>query len=153
MGATNTFRVLGSRFGTIVMVADMLKGMIAVALFNFLPHYLHNELGPDKSYDRVRLAAVAGHIFPIWAQFQGRQRSRYFIWNGTRHSAYCCCLLCCSFYSCVLYITRYVSLSSILAGVALPICVLWIYNEKEIILPGICRCCCMLGCSYSSKKY
>ena len=35
MGATNTFRVLGSRFGTIVMVADMLKGIIAVALYNF----------------------------------------------------------------------------------------------------------------------
>jgi glycerol-3-phosphate acyltransferase PlsY len=33
---------------------------------------------------------------------------------------------------CVLYITRYISLSSILAGVALPICVLWIYNEKEV---------------------
>ena len=37
MGATNSFRVLGSRFGTIVMIADILKGMIAVALYNLLP--------------------------------------------------------------------------------------------------------------------
>ena len=32
----------------------------------------------------------------------------------------------------VLFFTRYISLSSILAGVALPICVLWVYNEKEV---------------------
>lgn len=40
MGATNTFRVLGSKYGTIVMVMDILKGMAAVALYNFLPYYL-----------------------------------------------------------------------------------------------------------------
>ena len=44
MGASNTFRVLGPRFGTIVMVTDMVKGISAVALYNFLPQYLHNEL-------------------------------------------------------------------------------------------------------------
>ena len=44
MGATNTFRVLGSRYGTIVMIVDMLKGMTAVMLYNFLPYYFHNEL-------------------------------------------------------------------------------------------------------------
>ena len=43
-GATNTFRVLGSRYGTMVMVFDILKGMGAVALYNFVPYYLHNEL-------------------------------------------------------------------------------------------------------------
>ncbi len=37
MGATNTFRILGSRYGTIVMICDILKGMAAVALYNFLP--------------------------------------------------------------------------------------------------------------------
>ncbi len=42
MGATNTFRVLGSRYGTIVMVCDILKGMAAVALYNLLPYYLSN---------------------------------------------------------------------------------------------------------------
>ena len=34
MGATNTFRVLGSRYGTIVMILDMCKGMAAVMMFN-----------------------------------------------------------------------------------------------------------------------
>ena len=44
MGATNTFRVLGKRYGTIVMICDILKGMAAVSLFYFLPFYLNNEL-------------------------------------------------------------------------------------------------------------
>ena len=44
MGATNTFRVLGSRYGTIVMVFDILKGMAAVMLYNFLPFYINHDL-------------------------------------------------------------------------------------------------------------
>jgi glycerol-3-phosphate acyltransferase PlsY len=39
---------------------------------------------------------------------------------------------CVGVFVIVLYLTRYVSLSSIIAGVALPICVLWIYNEQEV---------------------
>ena len=42
MGDTNTFRVMGSKYGTIVMICDILKGMAAVGLFYFLPYYLHN---------------------------------------------------------------------------------------------------------------
>ena len=33
MGATNTFRVLGKKYGTIVMLCDIAKGSLAVGLF------------------------------------------------------------------------------------------------------------------------
>ena len=131
MGATNTFRVLGPRFGTIVMVADMIKGMLAVALYNFLPHYLHNELDRTNLMIGLGLAAVAGHIFPIWAQFRGGKGVATLF--GMILAIQPVIAICCvAVFICVLFITRYVSLSSILAGVALPICVLWIYNEKEV---------------------
>jgi glycerol-3-phosphate acyltransferase PlsY len=39
-GATNTYRVLGSKWGTIVMIVDMLKAIIAVKLAFFLPYAL-----------------------------------------------------------------------------------------------------------------
>ena len=42
-GATNTFRVLGSKWGTLVMIMDMLKGLIAVKLALLLPYYIGNE--------------------------------------------------------------------------------------------------------------
>ena len=131
MGATNTFRVLGPRFGSIVMVSDMLKGMAAVALFNFLPHYLHNELDRTNLMIGLGLAAVTGHIFPIWAQFRGGKgvATLFGMILAIQPEI---AVLCIGVFISVLYFTRYVSLSSILAGVALPICVLWIYNEHEV---------------------
>ena len=71
MGATNTFRVLGSKYGTLVMVFDILKGMAAVSLYNFLPHYLNNETDRTNFMIGLGLAAVIGHIFPIFANFKG----------------------------------------------------------------------------------
>jgi glycerol-3-phosphate acyltransferase PlsY len=131
MGATNTFRVLGSRFGTIVMIADMLKGIIAVGLYNFFPHYLHNELDRTNLMIGLGLAAVTGHIFPIWAQFRGGKGVAT-LFGMLLAIQPIVAVSCVAVFLAVLYLTRYISLSSILAGVALPICVLWIYNEKEV---------------------
>lgn len=131
MGATNTFRVLGPTFGTIVMVSDMLKGIFAVALYNFLPHYLSNELDRTNLMIGLGLASVAGHIFPIWAQFRGGKgvATLFGMILAIQPIVAASCVLV---FAMVLFFTRYVSLSSILAGVALPICVLWVYNEKEV---------------------
>lgn len=131
MGATNTFRVLGARFGTIVMVADMLKGIIAVSFYNFLPHYLHNELDRTNLMIGLGMAAVTGHVFPIWAQFRGGKgvATLFGMVLAIQPIVAGSCVIV---FLAVLYLTRYISLSSILAGVALPICVLWIYNEKEV---------------------
>ena len=43
-GATNTFRVLGKKWGTFVMVADMLKGLVAVKLVWLIPYYFDHDL-------------------------------------------------------------------------------------------------------------
>src|SRR5690349_17625141 len=69
-GATNTYRVLGSKWGTIVMVADMLKAIIAVKLAFFLPYALESDLYLVNMQLGLGLAAVLGHIFPIWAEFR-----------------------------------------------------------------------------------
>ena len=131
MGATNTFRVLGPRFGSIVMVADMLKGMAAVGLYNFLPHYLHNELDRTNLMIGLGLAAVTGHIFPVWAQFRGGKgvATLFGMILAIQPEI---AVLCVAVFLSVLYLTRFISLSSIVASVALPICVLWIYNEHEV---------------------
>ena len=42
-GATNTFRVLGSRWGTFVMFLDMLKGILAVKLALLLPVWVRQR--------------------------------------------------------------------------------------------------------------
>lgn len=131
MGATNTFRVLGPKFGTIVMVGDMLKGILAVALYNLLPYYLTNELDRTNLMIGLGLAAVIGHIYPIWADFRGGKGVAT-LFGMVLAIQPIVAINCVGVFLIVLYLTRYVSLSSIIAGVALPICVLWIYNEKEV---------------------
>lgn len=131
MGATNTFRVLGPKFGTVVMVGDMLKGILAVALYNLLPYYLTNELDRTNLMIGLGLAAVLGHIYPIWAGFRGGKGVAT-LFGMVLAIQPIVAINCVAVFLLVLYLTRYVSLSSIIAGVALPICVLWIYNEHEV---------------------
>jgi glycerol-3-phosphate acyltransferase PlsY len=70
-GATNTFRVLGSKWGSLVMLADVSKGIIATSLYILIPFYLTNELARTNFMILLGLAAVLGHVFPIWANFRG----------------------------------------------------------------------------------
>lgn len=132
MGATNTFRVLGSKYGTMVMVIDILKGMAAVALYNFLPYYLHNELERTNFMIGLGVAAVAGHIFPVFAGFKGGKGVATLLGMILAVQPVIA-VSCIGVFLLVLFLTRYVSLSSILAAVSLPICVLWIWNENEVL--------------------
>jgi acyl phosphate:glycerol-3-phosphate acyltransferase len=130
MGATNTFRVLGSKYGTIVMAMDILKGMFAVALYNFLPFYLHNELERTNFMMGLGLAAVLGHIFPIFANFKGGKGVATLLGMIIAVQPVVA-ISCVAVFLLVLFLTRYVSLSSILGAIMLPISVLWIWNEEE----------------------
>ena len=132
MGATNTFRVLGSRYGTIVMILDMMKGMAAVMLYNFLPYYFHNELERTNFMIGLGLSAVIGHIFPIFAGFRGGKGVAT-LFGMILAVQPIVAVSCVGVFILVLYLTRYVSLSSILAALCLPICVLWIWNEHEVM--------------------
>jgi acyl phosphate:glycerol-3-phosphate acyltransferase len=129
-GATNTFRVLGPRWGTIVMFFDVLKGVLAVKLYFLLPYYIHNEFEQTNFQIGLGLAAVVGHIFPIWADFRGGKgvATLFGMVLGIQPVVALCCV---GVFMLVLYLTRYVSLSSILASVAFPVFVLAIFNAEE----------------------
>lgn len=131
MGATNAFRVMGPKFGTIIMILDILKGMLAVGLFYFLPYYLTNELDRTNFMMALGLSAVMGHIFPIFANFKGGKGVATLL--GMLIAVQPIVALCCvGVFVLVLYLTRYVSLSSILGAIMLPVSVLWIWNEHEL---------------------
>jgi len=126
-GATNTFRVLGKKWGTIVMVADMLKGLAAVKLALLLPYYQEHDLARTSLQIGLGLAAVIGHIYPIWADFRGGKGVATLfglVLGISPWSALCCT----GVFLLVLYLTRFVSLSSILASVAFPVFILVIFN-------------------------
>lgn len=129
-GATNTYRVLGSKWGTLVMIVDMLKAIVAVKLAFFLPAAFENELFLINMQIGLGLAAVVGHIFPIWANFRGGKgvASLFGMVLGIQPNVALCCV---GIFLIVLYLTRWVSLSSILAGIAFPIFILAVFNEPE----------------------
>ncbi|OLY92546.1 glycerol-3-phosphate acyltransferase PlsY [Cnuella takakiae] len=129
-GATNTYRILGSKWGTFVMVADMLKAVIAVKLAFLLPESYDNELYLVNLQLGLGLAAVIGHIFPVWANFKGGKgvASLFGMVLGIQPNVALCCV---GVFILVLYLTRWVSLSSILASIAFPVFILVIFNEPE----------------------
>ena len=131
-GATNTFRVLGSKWGTFVMIVDMLKGVAATSLYILLPYYMAgaNEWDRTNFMVGLGLAAVLGHIFPIWANFRGGKGVAT-LFGMILAIQPLVALLCVGIFLLVLYLTRFVSLSSILASIAFAVFILVIFNEKE----------------------
>jgi acyl phosphate:glycerol-3-phosphate acyltransferase len=132
MGATNTFRILGSKYGTIVMIIDILKGVIASSLYTFLSFYGGHELERTNFIIGLGMAAVIGHIFPIFAGFKGGKGVAT-LFGMVLALQPVVAGACVAVFLIVLYLTRYVSLSSILAALMLPVCVLWIWNENEVL--------------------
>ncbi len=131
MGATNTFRVLGPRYGTVVMIGDILKGAAASLLFVFIPFYFSHELARINFMIILGITAVLGHIFPVFANFKGGKGVAT-LFGMILAVQPVVAISCVGVFLLVLFLTRYVSLSSILAAIMLPICVLWIWNEDEI---------------------
>jgi glycerol-3-phosphate acyltransferase PlsY len=129
-GATNTFRVLGSRWGTIVMIVDVLKGLAATSLYILLPFYTHSEWDRTNFMVGLGLAAVLGHIFPLWADFRGGKgvATLFGMVLAIQPVVAVCCV---GVFLLVLYLTRFISLSSILASIAFAVFILVIFNEKE----------------------
>jgi len=130
-GATNTFRILGSKWGTIVMIVDVVKGIIATSLYIVLPYYLAHEHDDARTKIMIGLglAAVLGHIFPIWAGFRGGKgvATLFGMIIAMQPAVALCCV---GVFLLVLYLTRFVSLSSILAGVAFAVLILFIFDDN-----------------------
>lgn len=63
-GATNVKRLAGKKVAAMVLVGDLLKGLIAVAIARV---FISNEL----ALGMIGFAAVIGHVFPIFFGFKG----------------------------------------------------------------------------------
>lgn len=64
LGATNSFRILGKKAGTIVLLMDLLKGSISVLLLKQMDLHGVSPL-------IIALFAVIGHTYPLFANFKG----------------------------------------------------------------------------------
>ena len=131
-GATNTFRILGSKWGSLVMLVDVTKGIIATSLYIFIPFYLTHELARTNFMIAFGMVAVLGHVFPVLANFRGGKGVATLL-GMTLAIQPIVALICLVVFLISLLSTRFVSLSSILAAVAFMILILFIFNEKETL--------------------
>ena len=117
-GATNTFRVLGKGPGAFVMAVDVLKGWAAASLAGLLLR--QGAIGAGQLlYFQLAcgVLAVVGHIYPVFAGFRGGKGVATIL-GVMLAIAPATVGVCILVFIGMLLLTRYVSLSSMTAGVA-----------------------------------
>jgi glycerol-3-phosphate acyltransferase PlsY len=119
-GATNVLRTLGKKPGIAVLLLDILKGFAAVNL-----SWLQTEYSPASSeWMGIRallaVAAILGHIFPLFAGFRGGKGVATM--TGTLLALNpIAAVIAIIFFMVVLSFTKYVSVSSMATALMLPV--------------------------------
>ena len=113
IGATNVYRSAGKMLGVLTLLGDTLKG--------FLPVYLvYTITGSDTWASLSALATFLGHLYPVYLKFSGGKGVAtglgVFLFLAPKML-----LVCLGVFVVVLILSRYVSLSSMSAALALPL--------------------------------
>lgn len=126
-GSTNTIRILGYKAGIPVLLLDILKGWVAVKLI-YLTDY-HIPVSGDYINFQLLLgiAAIMGHIFPVFAGFRGGKGVATLIGVILAIDPIST-LICLGVFMVTLLATKYVSLSSMIAGLSFPVLVIVVFN-------------------------
>ena len=119
IGATNVMRRAGIKAGLLTYVFDVAKGVVAVVLMRAVAVDDYAWVGA------AAIAAIVGHIFPIFLKFRGGKGV------ATGVGVYLALapvsvLTTLVVWAVIVYLTRYVSLGSIVATAAVPLWT-WIY--------------------------
>jgi glycerol-3-phosphate acyltransferase PlsY len=131
-GATNTIRVLGKKAGIPVLIIDILKGAAAVMLA-YVSNFATGTT-PFINYQiALGVAAVMGHIFPVFAGFRGGKGVATLLGVALAIVPQIAALALVVFLL-VLFTTRYVSLSSMSAGLSFPVILLTLFPGKPVSL-------------------
>jgi len=133
-GATNTFRVLGAKAGTGVLAFDILKGFVAAFLAWAL---LRWDVIPPTHLTRYQLAlgltAVLGHIYSVFAGFRGGKGVASLL-GVVLAVAPLPATACVLVFVAVLWLSSFVSLSSMISAAAFPLLVWFLGNRDPWLL-------------------
>jgi glycerol-3-phosphate acyltransferase PlsY len=128
IGATNVLRTGRRGLAVATLVGDMLKGTAAVLLVNWFTGFKVPEFGLVAG-----LGAVFGHVFPVWLKFKG----------GKGVATYIGVLIAVSWpiaaafgviWGTVAALTRYSSLSGLVASAATPVLLWFFVGPKPAVL-------------------
>ena len=133
-GATNTFRVLGTKAAIVVMVLDVVKAWGAVMLAH---PFAGDSLDPIQLLEyKIVLGALAvlGHVFPLFTGFKGGKGVASLV--GVIIALYSPYIffIILAWFALVLLITHYVSVASITASVFFAILAIFVFKEQNTYL-------------------
>lgn len=128
-GSTNVLRTLGKKAGIMTFVGDLLKGVIAVFIAKAIATISHIDIA-TAAYIAV-VFAVIGHNWPIFLGFRGGKGVATSLGAMIAVNPVVA-LSCFAFFILIVYVTKYVSLGSVIGVCTSPIIMLFIGNNKGL---------------------
>jgi acyl phosphate:glycerol-3-phosphate acyltransferase len=128
-GATNAFRVLGKPIGATVLVLDMLKGFLAVNLAILQPSIEPGSEGFMMLKIGLGLAAVTGHILPVFAGFRGGKGVATLTGVALAIHPFAA-LAAMGVYLLVFLFTKISALGSLAAVFSYPVWIFWVFHSE-----------------------
>ena len=128
-GATNVSRRAGKAAGIVTLVLDALKGVLAI----IVAQLIIGEGGPSIDWltAAAAIAAIAGHIFPVWLKFRGGKGVATGV-GVFLMLAPIALLVAAIIFVVIVRITRYVSLGSMVAAAMIPV---FVFMDMIFITP------------------
>jgi acyl phosphate:glycerol-3-phosphate acyltransferase len=117
IGTTNVLRTGRKDLAAATLIGDMLKGTVAVIIAGYFG-------GPDAAM-LAALGAFLGHLFPVWLKFRGGKGVAVYI-GVLLGLLWPAALVFCLIWLAVAVITRYSSLSALIASLVTPILLWWL---------------------------
>lgn len=121
IGTTNVLRTGRKDLAAATLLLDALKGAVAV--------WIAWQWGPNTAI-LAGLGAFLGHCYPVWLGFRGGKGVATYI-GVLIGLDYLAALIFCAIWLLVAVITRYSSLSALLASLSAP-AFLWWYGEGQM---------------------
>jgi len=137
IGATNVVRVLGKRYGYPVFLFDFVKGTAAVEISILIFNSTHHaEVSREFFAILAGVSSVVGHSYPVWLGFKGGKgvATSFGVVFGLIPVA---ALIAVVVWLMTFGTTRYVSVASMTAALALPVTVVAMLYLKQLNGPTL----------------
>ncbi len=128
IGATNVLRTGRKGLAAATLLLDALKGTAAVII--------SGSFGGPEAAMLAGLGAFLGHLFPVWLKFRGGKGVAVYIgiliglfWPGA--------VLFCLIWLATAFLTRYSSLSALIASVVMPLFLLLLGHSSLALLSAV----------------
>ena len=137
-GSTNAARVLGVKLGILTLILDISKGLLPTLIAILLKVDFFENLTKISNLDYVLvgICAIFGHVFSIFMNFKGGKAV------ATTLGVFLILVPKAILFAAIVFfvifaISKYVSLSSILAAISLPIFIYFLYQQIIYVILGI----------------